>query len=413
MRVLFISNFFPPLHRGGYEEWCQEIALRFLDAGHPVRVLTSRYQADQNPNDPPYVYRQLNLEMEIASLSNGLKFFTHRKKRIRQSIKTLENHISEFNPDAILCWGMWNFPFEIPAAAEHLLPGKVGYYLGDYWPTLPPQFKNYWEAEPSGSLTALPKKILAIPATMILNRETRPELKLEHGFFCSQYMLQEMKAQGVNFSNSHLVYGAIDTRPYAQSLANGGPKRAEGTLQLLSVGRLIDDKGHLTILKALKILVDRYGCEHFHLKVVGDGPPEYLALLHSYSAQENLDKFVTFAGSVPKSDIPQIFNESDIFVFASKWPEPFGRVIVEAMASGVAVVAAEVGGAAEIVENEYNALTFNADDAHTLASHLNTLIGDAAIRQTLIENGYTSAQKFDVDRMAAELITALLSLQID
>lgn len=64
MRFLFLSNFYPPADRGGWEQWCQEIADAFKARGHTVRVLTSRYLAAQTPLQP-HIERVLYLENHI------------------------------------------------------------------------------------------------------------------------------------------------------------------------------------------------------------------------------------------------------------------------------------------------------------------------------------------------------------
>lgn len=404
MKFLFISNFYPPLHRGGYEEWCQEIADSFIEKGHSVRVLTSTFQIDQTINDPPHVFRQLNLEMEIASLSNGIKFFTQRKPRVDQSVAHLKHHIDEFSPDCLLVWGMWNLPFEIPAAAEKAMPSRVVYYLGDYWPTLPPQFHNYWEAKPRNFLTGIPKSILAIFAKRILQREKRPKLELEQGLFCSDFLKEEIEAKGITFKESKTIYGAIDTAPYD----GDDTHRAQGpTVKLLFIGRIIEDKGIKTILESLKKLSQAHQVIGVHLKIVGDGDPQYLQTLHAFVAENNLGEYVSFVGPKPKSEIPQLYQQADIFIFASKWPEPFGRVIVEAMASGCAVIGSAVGGAAEIMVDGHNALTFEAENIDQLAGCLKKLILDKDLRSQLRQNGRKDALKFDLNRMSSEILATL------
>ncbi len=407
MRTLFISNFYPPLGRGGYEEWCQEVALRFLEQGEQVRVLTSKSQTN-SPNDPPHLFRELNLEMELASLSNGLKFFTHRQKRVQESLNTLKTHIETFKPDTVLVWGMWNLPFDIPALAEKLLPGRVFYYLGDYWPTLPPQFQNYWEAEPSGALTALPKKILALPAKAILKREERAKLELKHGLFCSNYLNTALRDKGIRFGTEKVIYGAIDTSQYDSQKAD----RVDDTVQLLAIGRLIEDKGFHTILEAVKILITKQEHQAIHLRIIGRGNPSYEQQLEKYVADHQLEKYVTFVGNVAKAEMPKQYQNSDVFIFASQWPEPFGRVIVEAMASNLAIVASATGGAAEIIDSGNNALTFERSNATDLAAKLGQIIADPALRQKLSQQGLQDAEKFDISRMAAEIYSSLESVLI-
>ncbi|NTW12815.1 MAG: glycosyltransferase, partial [Anaerolineales bacterium] len=106
----------------------------------------------------------------------------------------------------------------------------------------------------------------------------------------------------------------------------------------------------------------------------------------------------------PKEALPALYHRSDILLFTSIWAEPFGRVIVEAMASGVVVVGTAVGGAAEILTDGENALTFTADDPASLTSQLKRLIDSPALREQLAMSARrTVADKFDIRRMTAEI----------
>lgn len=402
MRVLFVTNFYPPKQRGGYEEWCQEIVNQFLADGHAVRVLTSKYLGSDLVDDPDHVFRSLNLEMDIASLSNAVKFFTHRQKRIDESKAILDDAVGDFRPEVALIWGMWNIPKDVPAHLEKLLPGRVAYYLGDYWPSLPPQFENYWNAKPSNWIKGIPKSILSLPAHAILRSETPPELDLDFGIFCSHYLENELRQRDVEFKSSRVVYGAIDTQPY-QEIAQARLDRTHKAINLLSLGRIIPDKGVKTIILSLKLLVAS-GLTDICLKIVGSGDPAYEAELKNLVHEIQLDQFVVFTGNVDKAEVPALYAEADIFVFASVWPEPFGRVIVEAMASGVAVVGTEVGGAAEILNNGKNSLTFQPENTAELAQKLELLIKNESMRKSLVKQGLKdSKDKFDIARMFAEL----------
>jgi hypothetical protein len=75
MRILFLSNFYPPAGNGGYEKWCQEVAQGLRLAGHEVRVLTSRARLERLAGrEPDWIARSLYMEMEFASLVHGMSF---------------------------------------------------------------------------------------------------------------------------------------------------------------------------------------------------------------------------------------------------------------------------------------------------------------------------------------------------
>lgn len=401
MRLLFLSNFYPPASRGGYEQWCQEVADGLRSRGHDALVLTSTHgHSNLQSPDPAWVRRELHLEMEFASLRNALRFFTSRKRRERENLAFLRQAVKQHRPDAVLVWGMWNLPRSLPSLAETLLPGKVAYYIGDYWLTLPSQFENYWNAPPRNPLTGLPKLLLRPFARRILAREPRPTLNVEHALFPSAFMREELRRKGVSLKNAKIIYGAIDTQRYLSQRA----ERQNQVISLLYVGRVTHEKGVHTAIKAVARLVHDHHLTGLKLTVVGDGDADYVSRLHQLVDEKNLASFVDFLPAQPKEALPALYHRSDIFLFTSIWAEPFGRVIVEAMASGAVVVGTAVGGAAEILSDGENALTFTADDPPSLASQLKRLIESPDLRERLAESArQTAVNKFDLRRMTEEI----------
>ena len=408
MKLLFLSNFYPPASRGGYEQWCGEVAEGLRSRGHDVLVLTSTHGRGNLPSpDPAWVRRDLHLEMEFTSLRNAFQFFTSRKRRERENLTILRQTVEQHKPDAILLWGMWNFPRSLPALAESLLPGRVVYYIGDYWLTLSSQFENYWNAPARNPLTGFPKLLLRPFARRILAREPRPALKVEHALFPSAFMREELKRKGVTPGNTKIIYGAIDTHPYLGERT----ERQGGTVSLLYAGRITHEKGVHTAVEAVAQLVHDHHITDLKLTIVGDGDADYVSRLHQLVEDKNLASFVDFLPAQPKETLPALYHRSDILLFTSIWAEPFGRVIVEAMASGVVVVGTSVGGAAEILADGENALTFTPDDPASLANQLKRLIESPDLRERLAKSArQTAVDKFDLQRMTTEIETYLQSI---
>jgi len=411
MRILCLSNFYPPASRGGYEQWCQEVTEQLRNRGHQLAVLTSSFRKDElQGTEPAWIHRDLHLEMELRTLSNGVRFFTHRKSREQENLATLKKLVERFAPDSMLIWGMWNLPRSLPVQAEELMGDRIAYYVGDFWMSLPSQFEDYWNAPPRHWLTALPKRGLGLFARRVLAREKLPELKLRHVAFASEFMQSELKCRGVRPKESRIIYGAIDTSPYVS--VNGSAPLTQGNgLNLLYVGRLSPDKGVHTAIEATGELLHRHKLEGIQLSIAGAGELEYVNRLQSLVSAYAVQGHVRFLGPVGKDELPKLYRQADIFLFPSVWKEPFGRVIVEAMASGVPVVGTPTGGAAEIFENEVNALTFPPEDAGALAKQVVRLIESPGLRQRLASRGRQTAQlKFDIGRMASDIESYLAAI---
>lgn len=409
MRLLFLTNFYPPVSRGGYEQWCQEVTDGLRARGHDVLVITSTHgRNNAHSSDPTWVRRELRLEMEFASLQNAFQFFTNRKQRERESLAFLQGAVKTHKPDAVLIWGMWNFPRSLPAFSEKLMPGRVAYYIGDYWATLPSQFENYWKAPARNLITGLPKLVFKPIAQRILTRQEKTVLQFEHVLFPSTYMQNEFERKGISSKNAQIVYGAINTNPYLNSQE---PSNQTGKTSLLYIGRLTHEKGVHTAIEAMGHLVREHSFANLHLTIVGDGEPEYVNYLYQLAEQEKVASFVNFMPVQPKETLPALYHQSDIFLFTSIWAEPFGRVIVEAMASGAAVVGTAVGGASEILIENKNALIFTPDDPVSLGQQLKRLIESPALRERLaIAGRQTAVEKFDIQRMTTEIESYLQTL---
>ncbi len=404
MRTLFLTNFYPPYGQGGYEQWCQEVAEGLQTGGHDLQILTSRHglTRDQAPA-PAWIQRKLHLEMELKSLRNGLQFFTHRCSNEQENLYHLRHCIEQFQPDVILVWGMWNIVRSVPVLAEKLLPGRVVYYMGDYWPTLPNQYQLYWQAPASHWKTSLVKPPLRFLARRILARDRLPVPEFAHVIFPTIFMREELKRLGMKANNTQIIYGAADTRLYINQQRPSDRQPAQ-PLALLYAGRIMPDKGVHVAIEAVGLLVHQHGLRNFKLTVVGDGDLNYAGQLRALVREKQLEAYVEFCRAQPKQAMPQLYGQTDIFLFTSIWQEPFGRVLIEAMAAGAVVVGSPTGGAAEILVDDENALTFTPGDAHELAAQVMRLAAAPALRQRLVATAQKTAhEKFDIVRMTTEI----------
>lgn len=118
--------------------------------------------------------------------------------------------------------------------------------------------------------------------------------------------------------------------------------RISDPVQLLYVGQLTRKKGVHILLEALsKARFD------FELQIAGTGSEKNH--LEKLTKRHNLTDRVEFLGFVPYEQVPSVYANADIFVYPGTWPEPFGRVFLEALASNTPVVTSDVGSAKRIV----------------------------------------------------------------
>ena len=108
-----------------------------------------------------------------------------------------------------------------------------------------------------------------------------------------------------------------------------------------------------------------------------------------------------FLGSMEYEKLPHLYRNALVFVLPSRL-ETFGHPLVEAMASGVPIVASDLPICREICQNA--ALYFDVNDASELAQRIVTLIENPELRQRLREFGLERAKEFSWERTAAQMV---------
>jgi glycosyltransferase involved in cell wall biosynthesis len=126
---------------------------------------------------------------------------------------------------------------------------------------------------------------------------------------------------------------------------------ADATHLVLSIGRLVWEKGHQDLLRALALL-ERRGRRDVRALVIGSGPEE--GRLRAVARDLGLADRVEFRGFVPHDEVPALLARASCLVLASLptpyWEEQFGMVLTEGMAARVPVVAADSGAIPEVLE---------------------------------------------------------------
>jgi len=178
--------------------------------------------------------------------------------------------------------------------------------------------------------------------------------------------------------------------------------------------RLVRWKGHVIFLRALRSLIE-YDSSLLGVIVGGYSPADnvpgplgggepYRRELDAMVNELHLTDHVIFTGHAP-STLPY-FAAADVVAHTSLQPEPFGRVLIEAMAVGRPVVAAEAGGPREIVIPNVTGLLTPPGDADALAEALRALLVDDALRERLGQAGRARAEnEYDLERMAERFMT--------
>ena len=188
-----------------------------------------------------------------------------------------------------------------------------------------------------------------------------------------------------------VIYNGVDIKRYSLPTISF-PK--EKTPIILSVGRLVSVKNYETAIRAL----NRISTHNFEYWIVGSGVLE--PHLKKLVNELNLEYKVKFLGF--REDIPELLNQSDIFLITSSW-EGFGIAVVEAMAASLPVVVSNVSGLREVVLEDFTEISktgflIDPKSEDDIAICLSKLLADPRLRMEMGRNAQVRSLKFDIQK---------------
>lgn len=221
-----------------------------------------------------------------------------------------------------------------------------------------------------------------------------------------RHMVHDFK---VPSENIRLISRSVDLKKFDL------PRETGRTYPVIAmVGRISPIKGHEYFLRAMvKVVRSKPFCK---IWIIGDAPaskPEHRQELEVLARRLGLRNHVEFLGN--RSDVPQLLAQVDVMVMATVTQEAFGRVIIEAQAAGVPVVATKIGGIVEVVDHERTGLLVLPKDTEGMADAVLRLLNEPKFTQSLIANAKKKiADKYTLKHMAEatlkvyeELVTSL------
>lgn len=194
-----------------------------------------------------------------------------------------------------------------------------------------------------------------------------------------------------NGVDASLFIEARSKREEIRGKLNIGPSQE----LILSAGRLDKQKGFSYLIEAFSRLVKTY--PGVCLFIAGEGPLR--KILEQEIARKRLDRSVRLLGL--REDIPELMAASDIFVLPSLW-EGSPNVILEAMASGLAIVATKVAGVPELIKEGAEGLLASPADSQALTVALERLLKDGRLRARLGQSALEKSKMFSLKTRACQ-----------
>ncbi|MDY0095600.1 MAG: glycosyltransferase family 4 protein, partial [Candidatus Vecturithrix sp.] len=194
-----------------------------------------------------------------------------------------------------------------------------------------------------------------------------------------------------------VIPNGVDTHRFT----NGHRRIPAPVVRILFVSRLIRRKGLQYLIAAIPEIAKQVHSP-FVIKIVGDGPDkeEFLQQVHN----QGIEEYVRFYGYVDHANLPQSYLDADIFVLPSL-AEGMPNVVLEAMGSGLPVVATRVPGSEELVQDGDNGFLVDAKDAENLANALIALIDHPELRERMGRKAKDMAGQYTWEMVTEQYMT--------
>ena len=383
MRILVISNLYPPGGLGGYEQECAVI-VEHLRSRHEVLVLTSRYRRDRIP-DESTVRRTLPIRERhgIDSLRAPLWALS--------GVREVRRAMAGFNPDLVFVWNGARLPqAALRVAAAAGVP--TAFRVCEHW------FEDLYSADPfmrhlypgerglRGAWARLARLANRHPALRL--DVTRPEPATIS--WVTDFMRRSME-------RPPLVRPLLEQTVHWGILQPPARRHPDGRPTLAFVGRLSPSKGADLAVSALALLRTRHGIDA-RLLVTGPDDEGHGAQLRELAEGLGVSGQVEFLGALEPREVQAVYARSHVLLIPSRWQEPAGLVAIEAAAAELPVVAARSGALPELLREGSEALFFDIGDAEGCARAVAQALEDGQATRTRVERAHERAQLFSLER---------------
>ncbi|MYF99730.1 glycosyltransferase family 4 protein [Candidatus Poribacteria bacterium] len=351
---------FPPIGGGG--GWVSYyLGKHFADSGHDVHLITSQFRdcAKREEIDGINVHRvpALRNNPNVCAVHEMLTY------AVSSSIYSLK-FVKQFHPDIVQVF------FGIPAGGGALLLQKfrnVPYavFLGGRDVPRPDPDPPYYRW-----------------LYMLLNPIIRAIWDNAAAVVSCSDGLRDLAHATDADVKIDIIPDGFDPDSFEPIQRNPNPD----VVRCLAIGRLIPRKGFQFLIRALPQIIDKVNSQ-FEIEIIGDGP--YEDTLVELAEELGVNTHINFAGSVKYPDLPQKYREADIFILPSL-AEGMPLVVLEAMGTGLPIIASRVEGIDELVEDDLNGALFDPGDVDRLAECIIKLINEGEAR---IEMGKASVNK--------------------
>lgn len=406
MKILFISNLYPPEIVGGAETYLERLATSLVGQGHQVLVFTTGRQSASEQRDGVSVCRCRAANfyplVDFPKRPSWQKLVWRSGSYVlpQNLLPALDSTISRFQPDIISTQNVQGFPL---ALFENLHRTRL---------PLIHTIHDYFFLCPRLSLLHRDSKLCCLPGLEATSgRESKGVCRYyrnllqrrTNGLYKaviapSRFILEAHRSSGFFAGSTMEVIPLGSTFPTRPAPA----ERKPGPLRLLSLGSLSKHKGGDLLLNLPKLLEGTGFC----FEIAGSGEME--------GAWRDLairDSRVHFHGFVTGTEKERLFADANVFLLPSIWYDNSPVVIYESFSFGLPVIASRIGGIPELVKDGENGLLVPPGDINGLIAAIKSLVENPHMLSQLSQKAYVSSQTYTFDLHLRGFIRILNSIK--
>lgn len=369
MRIVHII---PTLQKGGAERLCIDICAALGERSNVevmLIVLTNRIEYD------------VSGVMNLRLISSGVGLSVWKRNVL--NVDELLNAIQAFQPDVI---------------HSHLFEAEIVSRSIDY-----PEAKwfshchdNMWQLEKLNVTTLFSKKKFTAyyERLYLLNRYRKNGGNRFIAISKDAQRYFNLVLPG-DLRNVTLLHNAVNTSKFTRPAGYTPKKKAD--LELVTIGSLVDKKNQTFLLDVVKRLTKKHYKVHLH--ILGDGKNR--KALEEKSLHLKISDSVTFHGNV--SNVEEFLWNSDLYVHAATY-EPFGLVLIEAMAAGLPVISLDGRGNRDIIQDQKNGYILSEPDVVDFANKVALLFHDKFKYEQIKQAAMETAKLFDIVNYTDKLL---------
>jgi len=368
--TLLLSFNFPP-HGGGIARMMGELALRYPPQSLVVSTGTYPHSAESDARFPQTIDR-VGIRATRLRTVNGLAQWTKRASRLARRNRFGFAWCGELKPAGYPAWWL---------ARRHGIPYGVVVYGTELLLVDAKIRRSRFKRWTAGGLVTRAAVLVAISqwtaavARSVCELLGRPDLAAR------------VRTVPLGTEPAQFRPGIDPTTIRARYGLQGGP-------WILTVARLEWHKGIDTVIQALPAVRAAHPTARY--VVAGTGPRQ--PQLEQLAARLGLGDAVRFLGFVPDDALPALYNAVDLYVGASRYhellAEGFGISLVEASASGIAVVAGRSGGVPDAVRDGETGILVDPEDPAAVAAGISRLLGDESLRRRMGAAGRRAVETY-------------------